>query len=303
MQMNLLKATQLVEKTMPCTLNKLKVWFLVSFAFLAATLAGAGVGLIVFAFGFKSSVLASLLAAAGFLGCGYLLIKLRGSIFVPLRVGHVRVMLDQMKSKETIGGQAQVKKLKRTVKDYFGSVEKLAPLERKIRHVLQAVYVQRLNPDRYSFGNEYAKKFLDTLIGILVAFIAEAVLAYAISNKSDGSRGESCKKALTLFAQEIDSLSKSVWILNAVMYLGWIFFIFVMLFPINWLTGMLPFSFGVWNIVFAMVFAWMVKAVLFESVAVAAFIPLFFDKIKGKRVRATMSEQLDDLSVEYTELK
>lgn len=303
MQLNLLKAMQLVEKTMPCTLNKFKVWFFVCFGFLGATLTGAGVGLIVFAFGIESPVLASMLATAGFLGCGYLLMKLRGSIFVPLRIGHVRVILDQMKSKETLGVKVQVKRLKSTVKDYFGSVEKLAPLERKIRHVLQAVYVQRLNLDRFSFGNEYAKKILDVLTGLLVAFIAEAVLAYAISNKGDGSRPASCQKALTLFAQEIDSLSKSIWILNAFMYLGWIFFVFVMLFPINWLTGMLPFSFGVWNFVFAMVFAWMVKAVLFESVAVAAFIPLFFDKIKGKRVSAKMSEQLADLSVEFTELK
>ena len=303
MQLNLLKATQLVEKTMPCALNKFKVWFFVCLGFLAATLTGAGVGLIVFAFGIESPVLALLLAAAGFVGCGYLLVQLRGSIFVPLRIGHVRVMLDQMKSKEIIGGEVQVKRLKSTVKDYFGSVEKLAPLERKIRHVLQAVYVQRLNSDRLSFGNEYAKKFLDTLTGILVAFVAEAILAYAISHKSDGGKGASSKKALTLFAQEIESLSKSILILNAFMYLGWIFFVIVMLFPINWLTGMLPFSFGVWNIVFAMVFAWMVKAVLFESVAVAAFIPLFFDKIKDKQVSAAMSEQLAGLSVEFTEIK
>ncbi len=303
MQLNLLKATQLVEKTMPCVLSKMKVWFMVCFGFLASTLAGAGVGLIIFAFGIESSVLASILAGAGFLGCGYLLVKLRGSIFVPVRAGHVRVMLAQMQSSETIAAKVQLKKYKGTVKDYFESVEKLAPLERKIRGVLKEVYAQKLNLDRLSFGSQYAKQLLDVVTGIFVAFITEVILAYAIRNKVEGGRPASSKKALALYVQEMDGFSKSVWISNVFMYLGWIFFIFVMIFPINWLTGMLPFSVGIWNLVFAMVFAWMVKAVIFESIAVAAFIPLFFDRVKDQEVKAETTERLSALSVEFTEIQ
>ena len=298
MQINLLKATQLVEKTMPCTLNKLGMWFIVCSAFLAATLAGAGTGLIVYAFGLRSAILAEILAAAGFLTCAYLLMKLRGSIFVPLRSGHIRVLLEQTASEETLERKVQIQHANQTVKDYFNSVADLATLERNIRKVLRKIYVSRLNIDRYAFDKAYVKKVLHTITGILVAFIAEAVLAYAIAAKAENATA-ACKTALAIFVREIERFSKSICYLNTFMYAGWIFFIFVMLFPINWLTGMLPFSFGLWNLVFAMVFAWGIKAAILESIAVAAFIPLFFESIKDQQSDPETAKQISVLTDDF----
>lgn len=296
--MNLLKATHLVEKTMPCTLQKLSTWLVVCFAFLATTLTGAGTGLIVYAFGLRSDVLAEMLAATGFMICGYLLMKLRGSIFVPLRVGHVRVLLQQMDSEAPITRHTQLQLAKATVQDYFQAIPELAILERKIRQVLREIYAEKLNIDRFSFNNPYLKKLLHVLIGILVAFVAEAILAYAIaSNGKDAVAA--CRTALTFFTREIDRFSKPVGFLTVFMYSGWIFFIIVMLFPISWLTGMLPFAVGIWNIVFAMVFAWAIKAAILESIAIAAFIPLFLENFEVKQPDSDTVKLISELSDDY----
>ncbi len=291
-QINLLTATQLVEKTMPCTLNKLGIWIAVCFAYLASALAGAGVGLIVFAFGIRSAMLATIMAIIGLSACAYILMKLRGSIFVPLRTGHLRVLLLQMQSRETLPRQQQLEQAKNTVVDCFGSVEELAVLERNIRGVLGRVYMQKFN---LSSSNPYCDKALRTLVNVLAAFIAEPVLAFAIK-LGNGDSKRACKQALTLFIQEMDTLSKPVYCLSGFMYGVWIFFIFVMLFPINWLIGMLPFTLGIWNIVFAMIFAWAIKAAIVESIAVATLIPILFSTIEGKPVSEVAEKQVTGLS-------
>ncbi|MGR9101034.1 MAG: hypothetical protein ACU826_10750 [Gammaproteobacteria bacterium] len=301
MQIKLLQAVQLVEKTMPCALSKFWVWVVVCFSYLAATLCGAGIGLIIFAFGVKTTVLASITAVLGFFACGYILYKLRGSIFVPLRAGHVKVMLDQMASEKIIERKEQVERMKKTVPDYFDDVASLAAVDRKIRGVLLDIYRERLDLQRFSFGNKYIGRLLEAAAAVLTAFVAEAVFAYHFKNKA-GSAASS-KKALVLLYQHIDGLAKPIWVLNAFTYLGWLFFVVALSFPINWLTGMLPVSFGIWNTVFAMVFAWGVKAVFLESIAVAAFIPVFFEKIKGAKASTAKEKKLVEISKSYAEFE
>ncbi|MGR9037831.1 MAG: hypothetical protein ACU833_02690 [Gammaproteobacteria bacterium] len=302
MQIKLLQAVQLVEKTMPCALSKFWVWVVVCFAYLAATLCGAGIGLIIFAFGVKSTVLASITAVLGFFACGYILYKLRGSIFVPHRAGHVKVMLDQMASEKIIERKDQIERMKKTVPDYFDDVASLAALDRKIRGVLLDIYKERLDLQRLSFGNKYFGRLLEAAAAVLTAFVAEAVFAYHVKNKA-GTAAASSKKALVLLFQHIDGLAKPIWVLNAFTYLGWLFFVVALSFPINWLTGMLPVSFGIWNIVFAMVFAWGIKAVFLESIAVAAFIPVYFENIKGTKTSAAKEKKLGEISKFYTEFE
>lgn len=301
-QIKLLKATQLVEKTLPCTLKKFWVWFGVCFAFLACTLVGAGIGLIVYAFGLEISILAWVFSSAGFLICGYFLMKLRGSIFVPLRAGHVKVLLEQMKKGAELDRKQQIQLSENTATYHFGSVVKLAALERSIRGVLTAIYSNRLQIKRFSFGNPYCERVLKLLVGIMTASIAEVILAYAIRATKE-KPVVSCKKALALYYQEVDAFTKPLWVMNLFTGLGWMFFIFMMLFPINWLTGMLPFSFGIWNVIFAMVFAWNFKAVILETISVAAFIPVFFETVDGKELDPETPSALAELSTDFANMK
>ena len=303
MQLKMLTAVQLVEKTMTCILRKMGVWFVVCFCYLASILIGTGIGMIFYAFNIQSSILTQIGTVIGLGACGYFAYKLRGSTLLPVRVGHVRVLVEQMSQEKAFDAKLQIQKYQQAVTDDFDDIFRLAKLERKVRSVLQAIYVERVNTERFAFGNERVKKVLDTVVGILVAFIGEVILAYSIKHKSADSPDAACRKALSLFAQNVDSFSTSIRALNLLMFTGLILCYSFILFPIEWVTGFFPVSVVIWSHVVAMIFAWGLKAIFLESVSVAAFIPVFFDTVKGQKVKAETTKKLGQLSDAFSELK
>lgn len=302
MQLKMLVAVQLIEKTMACVLHKIWVWFIICFCYFVAILVGTGIGLMFYAIGVQSNLLTQLGALLGLSGCGYFAHKLRGATLVPERAGHVRVLVEQMTQEVVFDTKTQLQKATQTVDDYFGDIFKLAKLERSIRGVLQAIFCQRLQTQRYAFSNERIQKVLDTLVSILVAFIAEIILAFYIKNRGSENAGITCKLALTLFAQQLDILIKPILALIAFMFAGYFICYAILLFPIGWATDLLPISVGIWKYVLALIFAWGFKAVFMESIAVAALIPVFFDTISNQKADAKMAEDLAKLSTAYQQL-
>ena len=93
MEVKLLASVQLVEKTMSCLILKFWAWIVIAFCFVAATLIGAGVGLIGNAFEIHSTLPAQIGSVVGFCVCGYLAFIVRGTTMLPRRVGHIRVLV------------------------------------------------------------------------------------------------------------------------------------------------------------------------------------------------------------------
>lgn len=302
MQLKMLTAVQLIEKTMTCILHKIWVWFIVCFCYFASILIGTGIGLMFYALEIYSDLITQSGTLLGLSACAYLAYKLRGSTLVPERAGHVRVLVEQLAQDPVFTGKIQLTKAKETVADYFGDVAKLTKLERSIRGVLQDVFCQRFNIQRYAFNNAGIKAILNNLVGILVAFIAEVILAFYIKNRGSESPEATCKLALTLFVQYLDQLIKPLWVLTAFMFTGYFICYYLMLYPIGWAIDLLPVSVGIWKYVLGLIFAWGFKAVFLESIAVAALIPLFFDTIKNKELDTKTIEDLSKLSRAYQQL-
>jgi hypothetical protein len=302
MQLKMLTAVQLMEKTMSCVLHKMWVWFIVCFCYFASILVGTGIGLMFYAVDVQSSLLTQIGTVIGLGVCGYFAHKLRGSTLVPERTGHVRVLVEQLDQAAVFEGKTQLEKAQKTTADYFGDIFKLAELERSIRCTLQDIFTDRLQTQRYAFNNARVKTVLDTLVGILVAFVAEVILAFYIKNRGSESPGTTCKLALTLFAQKLDELIKPIWMLNLFMFTGFFICYALLLYPINWATDLLPVSVGIWKYVLALIFAWGIKAVFMESIAVAALIPVFFDTVKDQKPDAKVAKRLTELSKAYQQL-
>lgn len=300
MQLNLLKATVLVEKTSPCLLTKLKAWLIICFSFLASALAGAGVGLIVYAFGIKSSILATLMAVVGVTVCAYFLMKLRGSVFVPVRAGYVRVLLKQIAQEKNLSGKEQMEIAKSTTEECFIKIENLSKLERQIRYVIVKAFAKHLKIDRLSFNNQSIKQAWLFILNILTSFVSEPILAYVIK-KRPAKLKTSSAEALAVFVSNLNQQWKTTLILSIFIYASWVFFVIALIFPINWLLGMLPFSLGYWNIVFALIFAWGIRAALFESIAVAAYVQLFLDQCEAYESDASDLQLVSELSDGYFE--
>lgn len=298
----MLAALQLVEKTMPRILHKMWVWFVVCFCYFAAILIGTGISLMVYALDIQSDAITQSGAIVGLSVCGYFAYKLRGLTLVPERIGHVRVITEQLEQESVFASKVQRQKAEQTVEDFFGDIFQLVTLERHIRGVLRDIFSERLQTQRYAFGKGWLKTAIDTLVGILVAFIAEVILAFYIKNCNGESPGFVCKLALTLLAQQLDNLLKPILFLVLFTFAGYFICYWLMLYPILWVSDMLPFSVGIWSYILALIFAWWFKAVFMETISVAALISVFFDVIKGQKVNAKTTNHLAQLSQSYRQL-
>ena len=286
MEVKLLAAIQLVEKTMSCVILKFWAWVILAFCFVAATLIGVGVGLIGNAFELHSTLPAEIGSVIGFCVCGYLAFVVRGTTMLPRRVGHIRVLVDQLNEATVFSSQEQLSRYRDALATYFGDATKLARVERKIRQGLVLIYTDRCHSERFCFGNSFLTAVVNTGINVLTAFQAEIILAYVIKTASQETVELVAKKGLLLFAQEVKAFSKPLWIVNSVMYVGLILLYSVLLYPLAWVDGIVPFEMGLWVNVFAMVFAWVLKATFLESIVVAALIPMFFSRVDGQEVRS-----------------
>ncbi|HIG08100.1 MAG TPA: hypothetical protein EYQ55_07340 [Methylococcaceae bacterium] len=297
MEIKLLAAVQLVEKTMSCVILKFWAWIIIAFCFVAATLIGAGVGLIANAYELHSTLPAQLGSVIGLCVCGYLAFKVRGTTMLPRRAGHVRVLVDQLNESVVFSGKEQVARYKDTVESYFGDAVKLAQVERKIRQGLTLVYFDRCRAERFSLGNRYLKALVNSGINFLIALPAEVILAYVIKTASQEPVELVAKKGVLLFAQEASAFSRPLWMVNVVMYVGLIFIYGVLLYPWAWVDGIVPFEMGLWVNVFAMIFAWVLKATFLESVMVGALIPVFLARVSGQEIKPEGIESFSQIEV------
>lgn len=286
MEVKLLASVQLVEKTMSCVILKFWAWIVIAFCFVAATLIGAGVGLIGNAFEIHSALPAQIGSVVGFCVCGYLTFVVRGTTMLPRRVGHLRVLVDQLGESVVLSSKEQFVRYKDAAATYFGGTAKLAHIERKIRQGLTLIYSDRCRLERFCFGKSSLTILVNMVVNFLTAFQAEIILAYVIKAASKETAELTAKKGLLLFAQEVNTYSKSLWVVNGVMYVGLILLYSVLLYPWAWIDSIVPFEMGFWVNVFAMVFAWVLKATFLESVVVAALIPIFFARVNEQEVRS-----------------
>ncbi|MBT7109194.1 MAG: hypothetical protein HN942_09115 [Methylococcales bacterium] len=295
MEIKLLAAVQLVEKTMSCVILKFWAWIIIAFCFVAVTLIGAGIGLMTNAFELHSTLPAQFGAVIGFCVCGYLAFKVRGTTMLPRRAGHVRVLVDQLNETVVLSAKEQVARYKDTVESYFGDVVKLAQVERKIRQGLTLIYFDRCHAERFSLGNRYLKALVNSGINLLTAFQAEVILAYVIKTASQEPVELVAKKGVLLFAQEVSAFSRPLWMVNAVMYVSLIFIYIVLLYPWAWVDGIVPFEMGLWVNVFALIFAWVLKATFLESVMVGALIPVFLGRVSGQEIKPESIESFSQI--------
>jgi len=295
MEIKLLAAVQLVEKTMSCVILKFWAWIIIAFCFVAATLIGAGIGLTTNAFELHSTLPAQFGAVIGFCVCGFLAFKVRGATMLPRRTGHVRVLVDQLDETVVLSGKEQVARYKDTVESYFGDAVKLAQVERKIRQGLTLIYFDRCHAERFSLGNRYLKALVNSGINFLTALQAEVILAYVIKTAPQEPVELGAKKGVLLFAQEASAFSRPLWIVNAVMYVSLIFIYIVLLYPWAWVDGIVPFEMGLWVNVFALIFAWVLKAAFLESVMVGALIPVFLARISGQEIKPESIESFSQI--------
>lgn len=299
------QALALMARTAPFVLFRVLVYFAVSAAFVVVTGTGAGIGYGVGLFGdeeFRTS--ATVYGAIGGFGLtAGVIFFLRDYLLYLVKAGHLAVMVELMEGREVPGGQGQVAWAQGVVRERFGTASALFGLDVLIRGVVGAV--TGLLQGILSFlpipGLDRLAAALRAYLKIAAGLIDEVILAQILRTRSDNP-WKTGQEALVLYAQNARPLLvNAAWLTLIVWVLSLLVFL-VMLAPAAAVVWLIPGPATGGMMVFAILFAWAVKAALIEPFALACLLQVYFKVTAGQQPDPDWTARLSQASDKFRSL-
>lgn len=273
--LNLLAATRTIEKSMPFVLYRLLACLGIAFAYVFMTAAGAGTAIGLGSLSQNPTAFASAGAVAGFIGCAFLMYKLRATFLYHIKAGNLALLAEQSKGQSIPEGKAQIDYAKQLVARRFPSASGLMELDLSVKETLQKLPETYLGPALDKMNNPRLSQALTWIAGRIFSANDLAILAWLFfTNTADPWR--SARNALAAHIQHFSALFKNRLYLSLFELLGFAVAFAVLLIPIKNIAGALPVSVGLWQYVFTAAFAWTLKAAFFEPIAQAAMAQTVF---------------------------
>src|SRR5687768_6822236 len=265
----------LMMKTMPFIVFRILVYAGIAVAYVLVTGVGAGVGWGVGAFGDGDFRAASTFwgGAIGFGLTAGVLYFLREYILYVVKAGHIAVLVKLIDDEQVPDGQNQINYATDIVKARFVETSVLSAVDQLVKGVLGAIIgiVQGVASLLPIPGISNIVGLVRAFLRIAVGLVDEVILAYAIRMNSTNPWA-SARTALILYAQNYPTMLKNAAWLTVITY-GLSFLVFlVMLVPAGLVVYLIPGGWSAGGFLFALIFAWAVKAALIEPFAIAALI-------------------------------
>jgi hypothetical protein len=299
-------ALGMMVRTMPFILLRIAVYFGITLGYILVTGVGAGVGWGIGGFG-DEAFRASTTMWGGFAGFGIfgaIMYWAREYILYIVKAGHIAVLVELIDGKPMPHGRSQIKHANAVVKERFPQASMLFLLDRLIIGVIRAItgLVRGILTILPIPGGQQLSSILSAFLRVAVGFIDEVILAYAIRTQSDNS-WMSAKEALVLYGQNYKPMLKNAaWLALIVYGLSFIVFL-VMLAPAALIVYLMPGAWAAGGVVFALLFAWSVKAALLEPFAIACMMQVFFKAIEGQQPNSEWEAKLEQMSGKFRKLK
>jgi hypothetical protein len=296
----------LMAKTMPFVVFRVLVYAGIAVAYVLATGVGAGVGWGVGAFGDDDFRVASIFwgGAIGFGLTAGILYFLREYILYVVKAGHIAVMVKLLDDEPVPDGRSQISYATGVVKARFAETSVLFAIDQLVKGVLAAIIglVQGIAAILPIPGLSNIVGIVRAFLRISIGFVDEVILAYGIRTNATNPWA-SAHTALVLYGQNYRVLLKNAAWLTVITY-GLAFIVFlVMLAPAALIVYLIP---GVWSaggFVFALIFAWAVKAALIEPFAIACLMQAYFKTIAGQTPDPEWDQRIGAVSRKFNELK
>lgn len=278
-------ALGLMRKTAPFVIFRVIVYFGIAAAFVIVTGTGAGIGWGVGALGdegFKANTV-FYGGLFGFSATAGVIFFLRDYLLYLVKAGHVAVMVEIMQGGQVPDGRGQIDYASSVVKERFGQASALFALDQLIKGVVNAVtgLMQGILAFLPIPGLSNIMGAVRAYLKVAVGLVDEVILAHAIRTKSDNP-WTSAQEALVLYAQNAKPMLINAAWLTAISY-GLALVVFVlMLAPAAAIVYLLPGAWSAGGFVFAILFAWAVKAALIEPFAIACLLQVFFKVTEGQ---------------------
>ncbi len=299
------RAIGLMVGTAPFVLFRVIVYFAISAAFVVVTGTGAGVGYGVGMFG-DDDFQASSTAWGAFAGFGLtasVIFFLRDYILYIVKAGHIAVMVELLEGREIPGGQGQIDYARGIVTERFGQASALFALDQLIKGVVGAItgLIQGILTIFPIPGLERIMGVVRAYLRLAVGLVDEVILAHAIRTRADNP-WKSAQEALVLYAQNArPMLINAAWLTLITWGLAFVIFL-VMLAPAAGVVYLLPGKATAGMLVFAVLFAWAVKAAVIEPFALACLLQVYFKEIEGEVPNPDWEAKLENASTKFRKL-
>jgi len=293
-----------MERALAFTFIRLVFYLALSIALLIATFMGLGFGLIGGGAVDTISPHDSSGGIIGFVLCGVAIYSTRGLWFYFVKARHIALLVDVVAEKMIPEGSAQNDYARQRVTKRFASARELFSLHQMIKRI--RIYLIKtctsVGSQLPAIANPFAAKIVGAVVAAPLNFLDEIMIAYSFKDDSKGP-WSAASEGVVFFAQNFRLMWRNAWILFFLMYAGLFGVYLLMLVPVAWVEEIIPVPIGNWRYVFALVFAWPVKAALFEPVALAGLILLLFQHSEGKQLNPDWVDRLHNSSAEYNEIQ
>lgn len=296
----------LMARTAPFILFRLVVYFGIAVAYVLVTGIGAGIGWGVGAFGGPDFHAASTFwgGAIGFGLTAGALYFLREYILYIVKAGHLAVLVELLEGRDIPAGRPQIDYAAARVKERFAETSVLFAVQQVVRGVLAAItgILQGVASILPIPGLEQFVGVVKAFLRIAVGMIDQVILAYAFKTRATNPWA-SAQTAVVLYAQNYRVMLKNAAWLTVISY-GLAFVVFlVMLAPAGAVVYLIPGGWSAGGFIFAIVFAWAVKAALLEPFVIASMMQVYFRTIEGQEPDPAWDARIAQVSRKYTEMK
>ena len=297
---------RLMMRTMPFILFRIAVYFGAALAYLLITGTGAGIGWGVGALGDEGFRAMSTFwgGAIGFGIVAFVMYWIREYILYIVKAGHIAVLVELLDNQSVPEGRSQIGHASSVVKQRFGEASILFAVDQLIKGVLRAITglirgIFTLIPIP---GAKQLVAILRAFLRVAVGFIDEVILAYNIRTRSDNP-WQSARTALVLYGQNYKPmLINAAWITLFVYGIGFLVFLLVLA-PAAAIANFFPGGWSAAGVVFALIFAWSVKAAFLEPFAITCLMQVFFKTIEGQTPNQEWENRLEGMSDKFRQLK
>ncbi len=302
---SLSQAISAIFKTIPFVLLRVGVYSGFALACIAATGGGATMGHMLM----HSEEGQWFGGLAGFGLVCIVLYWMRDYLLYMVKAGHIVIMVRIIDGKQLPEGQEQINYARKLVKKRFREMSVLFAIDQLIKGVLGASSRIIVNVGNWlpvpGMGMVFGMigQILGQILGLSLTYVDEVIIAYNIRSKSENP-WRSSKEGLILYAQNYRTMLKNALFLAIFMY-GLTILIFALsLAPIISLMVLVPGHNQAYvaGVIVAMVFAWSIKNVVLEPIAIFALCQAFFKVIEGQEPNPEWNEKLTSFSDKFRHL-
>lgn len=300
-----LVAVRLMRRTAPFIVFRILVYFGIALAYVLVTGAGAGLGYGIGGFGDEDFRASATLwgGGIGFALCAGAIYLAREFILYIVKAGHVAVMVEALDGRDLPGGQGQIAYARQIVSANFGQASVLFGIDQLVKGVLGAItgLLQGLLTLLPIPGLDRIMGLVRAYLRVAVGLLDEVILAHALRQRAENP-WDSAREALVLYGQNAKPmLINAAW----VTFFSWglsILVFLLMLAPAAGVVYLIPGAWSAGGVVFALVFAWAVKAALIEPFAIACLLQAFFKVTEGQTPNPEWEARLNGASAKFRKL-